>query len=255
MRSAAVFQHAKLITLIALALGATLMARQAHAQATLSPGEPADNFTAGNWLANVSGPMDLVFLPDGRALVILKGGEIVVRTKDGQLVRNAAQVPVKPLDNEQGLLGVAAHPDFSSNKTVFLYGSIGETLADKNQIFTAKVGDDHKLTLDTAAPLFKFEGPHKHMGGSIIIHKRQLYIAIGDSGSQMHPPINKFASCLNKPHGKILRMELDGAPAADNPLSSEAMVTGCTLETRTTGAFGLYPPEKRVFAWGLRNPF
>jgi hypothetical protein len=32
-------------------------------------------------------------------------------------------------------------------------------------------------------------------------------------------------------------------------------VTGCTTETRTTGNFSMQPPDRRIWAWGLRNPF
>ena len=32
-------------------------------------------------------------------------------------------------------------------------------------------------------------------------------------------------------------------------------VTGCTTETRTTGGFSMQPPDRRIWAWGLRNPF
>ena len=36
-------------------------------------------------------------------------------------------------------------------------------------------------------------------------------MATGDSGTQNPLPINKYASRLNKPNGKILRMNLDGS--------------------------------------------
>ncbi len=37
-----------------------------------------------------------------------------------------------------------------------------------------------------------------------------LYIAVGDTGANATPPVNKFGSCLNKGNGKILRVNLDG---------------------------------------------
>jgi glucose/arabinose dehydrogenase len=237
----------------ALALAATGAA--ARAQVMLAPGEPADSFTTANWVANVPGPMDVVFLPDGRALILGKTGEVVVRTAEGTLVRNAGTMPVKAIDNEQGLLGAVAHTDFASNKTIFFYASIGAEVANKNQILRGTIGDDHKLTFDLDNPLIVFEGPHKHQGSGLHLHKGLLYVATGDSGSQNPLPTNKYASCLNKPNGKILRMNLDGSAPADNPLAGMTQVTGCTTETRTTGGFSMQPPDRRIWAWGLRNPF
>jgi len=43
-----------------------------------------------------------------------------------------------------------------------------------------------------------------------------------------------------------------GQPAADNPLVGMDMVTGCDS---TGGAFKMVAPDKRIFAWGFRNPY
>jgi glucose/arabinose dehydrogenase len=243
---------ASVCTALALALATAV---GAHAQVRLAPGEPADSFATSNWVANVPGPMDVVFLPDGRALILGKTGEVVVRTAEGMLVRNAGTVAVKAIDNEQGLLGAVAHPDYASNRTIFFYASIGAEVANKNQIFRGTIGDDHKLSFDTANPLIVFEGPHKHQGSGLHLHKGLLYVATGDSGSQNPLPTNPYASCLNKPTGKILRMNPDGSAPADNPLVGMTQVTGCTTETRTAGGFSMQPPDRRIWAWGLRNPF
>jgi MYXO-CTERM domain-containing protein len=62
-----------------------------------------------------------------------------------------------------------------------------------------------------------------------------------------------YGACLNKPNGKILRVRLDGTVPDDNPLSSLAMATSCA--TRTGGMFAMAPPDKRIWAWGFRNPW
>jgi MYXO-CTERM domain-containing protein len=165
-------------------------------------------------------------------------------------------MPIKRLTaTEHGLLGVVVHPDFASNKTVFFHASIGETAADKDQVIRATISDDNKITFDYANPIFKIESPEKHNGSMMLIHKGMLWMAIGDSGADATPPVTKYASCLNKPNGKILRMNLDGSAPADNPLSDVPMVTACTTANRTSGPFSMAPPEKRIWAWGLRQPY
>jgi MYXO-CTERM domain-containing protein len=89
----------------------------------------------------------------------------------------------------------------------------------------------------------------------MIIHKGFLWMAIGDTGADATPPVIRYAACLNKPNGKILRMNLDGSAPADNPLSDLAMVTGCTTAARTSGAYSMQPPDKRIWAWGFRQPY
>jgi MYXO-CTERM domain-containing protein len=208
------------------------------------------------WLNGVSNVMDMGFTPDGRVLILQDAGSIIIRTRDGMVLKNVAQVPIKRLTaTEHGLLGVVVDPDFAQNHTVYFHASIGDTVADKNQIFRATLSDDNKLTFDYANPLFKYESPEKHNGSMMMIHKGYLYIAIGDSGGDATPPVIHYPSCLNKANGKILRMGLDGSAPADNPLSNLSMVTGCTTDTRLSGAFSMQPPEKRIWAWGFRQPF
>jgi hypothetical protein len=84
------------------------------------------------------------------------------------------------------------------------------------------------------------------------IYNNQLYIGVGDTGANATPPTNKFGSCLNQANGKILRINLDGSIPNDNPLYNVATVTSCTS---TGSAFGTAAPDKRIWAWGLRNPF
>ena len=234
---------------------ALALASPARAQ-RLEPGEPEQLFQMTGWVAGVPSAMDLALLPDGRAVIVQQPGDVTIRTADGAVIRNVARFPIKPLTKtEHGLLGVVAHPDFAQNRTLYFYASIGATVADKDQIVKATLSDDNKLTIDYDRPLAKFESPEKHNGSVMIIHKGLLYIGVGDSGGDATPPTNKYASCLNNPKGKILRFGLDGSIPADNPLVDLAQVTGCTTETRTTGGFSMQPPDKRIYAWGMRNPY
>jgi MYXO-CTERM domain-containing protein len=151
------------------------------------------------------------------------------------------------------LLGVVAHPEFATNKTIFLYASIGD-VANRHKVLKATVADDNSVSVDLRNPIIDrgLEGPANHNGGGLIIHKGHLYVSVGDTGANSTPPRNKYASCLNKPNGKILRVQLDGAIPADNPLSSLNMVTGCDS---VSGDFGMRAPDKRIFAWGMRNAY
>jgi glucose/arabinose dehydrogenase len=74
--------------------------------------------------ASFSRPVQIVFLPDGRKLVVEQGGRVWTMTSTGsQMGTPFIDLSTKVLSNtDRGLLGVALDPDFSTNRWVyFLY--------------------------------------------------------------------------------------------------------------------------------------
>lgn len=235
----------------------------ARAQAQLM-GDAAAKFTVENFVTGVSVPTDIAFLPGGRAVVTLKGGEAVVVLPDGTLRRNTAAMLAwpAPIDagSEKGLLGVVADPSFAANKTLYFFASTGNDNLNKHKIYKATIDDTNTIKLGAAIVDMGLEGPANHDGGGLIVHNNQLYISVGDTGLNNTPPLNKYGTCLNNPNGKILRVNLDGSIPDDNPLTALAEVTACDTQPRDKGTlagtnFNRAAPDKRVYAWGMRNPF
>lgn len=234
------------------------LAKPAHAQ--LSAGEPKDKFSFEYWMMSLGGPTDVAFLPDGRAVVTLKDGHLVIRKANGDVSGADGPAAFKvDSDSEKGLLGVVADPDFATNKTLYFYASDGPTAADKHRVRKATLSDDNKLTI-ADPPLVGggttfpgLQGPANHDGGGMQIHNGYLFIGVGDTGANATPPVNKYGTCLNHANGKILRVKLsDGSVPTDNPLVGLTSVTSCDS---VTGAFGTKAPDTRIYAWGFRNPF
>lgn len=244
---------------VAIVLGALAIhdARPAHADlAPLFVGKIAVDTS---YVTGAPAATDIAFSGDGRALVTEKGGQILVRRPGGS-VATIAYPFGGTLDtaSEKGLLGVVADPDVAQNGAFYFYVSNGPT-ADKHRVYRAVLMANDTLTVDATPVLADsrghgpgLEGPANHDGGGLFIFNRQLYIGVGDTGSNATPPVNKYASCLNKGNGKILRINLDGSVPSDNPLVAVASATACATPTGvwTTGA-----PDPRIFAWGLRNPW
>ena len=147
--------------------------------------------------------------------------------------------------NEMGLLGAAVHPDFITNRYVFLYYT---GRSSKNEIETrvARYSVRADGTFDRASEfiLLKFPRPYaNHVGGQMAFDQQgYLYIASGDGGSG-GDPLNKGQN-LNELLGKILRIDVDKteteknyAIPSDNPFVN-------TPNAR---------PE--IWAYGLRNPW
>src|SRR6185295_8792815 len=89
--------------MLALALGGSLVAAP-PAFAQLAAGTPMDNFTLANdYATGITAPTDIAFTPDGRAIITLKRGDVIVRQANGTLVRNTGVFMVDTA-SEKGLL-------------------------------------------------------------------------------------------------------------------------------------------------------
>jgi hypothetical protein len=114
----------------------------------------------------------------------------------------------------------------------------------------------------------ELRGPANHDGGALDIGPDgRLYVGVGDTGCNSGAPpgtvTNYYGTCLaddpsnnGAGNGKILRIELDGAIPADNPLVGATNVTACGASCGTPiSASLLGSPRTTIWAWGFRNPF
>ncbi len=166
---------------------------------------------------------------------ILEQAGRIKKIKNGQLESKLVLDIARRVKSggEMGLLGLAFHPQFTTNRRFFLnYNPSGDSLA-------TVVGEFNADTLAETI-LLKYDQPYSnHKGGMLAFDSHgDLYISAGDGGSGGDPHNN--GQSLDTLLGKILRINVDkgdpyGIPK-DNPLVGK------------TGR-----PE--VFAWGLRNPW
>jgi glucose/arabinose dehydrogenase len=228
-----------------------------HAVAQIGPAFVGKVTVDTGYVTGATQATDIAFSGDGRAVVTLKTGPVLVRRANGSV--NTVAYPfggTLDTDSEKGLLGVVSDP--ASPGTFYFYVSNGPT-NDKHRVYRAALnasdGLDVHPTPIVAASLGVgpgLEGPANHDGGGMWISNGQLYIGVGDTGANNSAPTNKYGSCLNKRNGKILRVNLDGSVPADNPLVGLASVTACTS---VTGGWTSAAPDQRIFAWGFRNPW
>jgi glucose/arabinose dehydrogenase len=149
---------------------------------------------------------------------------------------------------ERGLLGLAFHPAFATNGRLFVhYSRAGDGATVISELAASA---DHQ----TASPaseriIFTLKQPFaNHNGGQLAFGPDGfLYIGLGDGGSANDP----FGNGQNRGVllGKILRIDVDGAPAPDKAYAIP--------ETNPYAAGGTSPgaglPE--IWAYGLRNPW
>ena len=176
----------------------------------------------------------------GRLFVVEQGGAIWI--VDGGVVSTVPFLDISDrvqTGGEEGLLGLAFHPDYDSNGFFYVNytrsGSPGlETVIER---YSVSAGDpdvaDHEsdfLVLEIDQPFNPHNGGDVHFGPD-----GYLYIGMGDGGD------NATAQDLGSLLGKMLRIDVDGgtpyAIPPDNPFVG------------VSGALG------EIWAWGFRNPF
>lgn len=147
-------------------------------------------------------------------------------------------------DFEEGMHGIAFHPDFKNNRRVFLsYSQRGPRRTIVSE-FTVPAGGDFQA--DPASERIVLEYPHplgNHWGGGVAFGPDGLlYIAIGDGGLRDDP--YRLSQNLWSLHGKILRIDVDsrspglayGIPK-DNPFVNRQEI------------------RDEIWAYGFRNPW
>jgi glucose/arabinose dehydrogenase len=147
---------------------------------------------------------------------------------------------------EEGLLGIAFHPDYAANGRVFVYWTGADpdtTESDKNcHVWEFHRGADANVTDGTHKEILDIPHPAaNHNGGDIAFGPDgMLYIGVGDGGggNGQYGTTRVLTTRLSK----MLRIDVDhGDPyahPADNPFADMAA-----------------DEAKDIWLWGLRNPW
>ncbi len=189
---------------------------------------------------------DMQFFPDSehKLLVLQKSGELIEVNLEQGSRQQLATIPVLTA-SEQGLLGVAIHPDFPRIPCIYLNYVLSKHNKDTSRVAEWCVsweGSD-ALWYENKV-VFELEQPYRNHNAGHLIFDAQglLYIPWGDGGSGGDP--QNYAQNLQSYLGKVLRInpeafnnELAYSIPADNPFVGDESI----------------PAE--IYAWGLRNPW
>jgi glucose/arabinose dehydrogenase len=220
---------------------------------------------------NLVSPIGLVTAPDdnSRLYVIDQAGKIWI-IKDGQQLTTpfmdvtSKLVPLLPAYDERGLLGLAFHPDYSTNGRFYVYYQLppraggpqaGVNWNNLSRISEFKVsGNMDVADMNSEKVLLELDDPQSnHNGGTLAFGPDgYLYISIGDGGraNDVAPghvtdwyTVNAGGNGQDidsNLFGNILRIDVNsGSPygiPADNPFVGK-------------------PGKDEIYAFGFRNPF
>jgi glucose/arabinose dehydrogenase len=196
-------------------------------------------------------PWAMAFLPGGDMLVTERPGRLRI-VRNGKLLPQPVEgVPAVSYANQGGLLEVAPHPDFASNRMLYL--TFSKPLDGKEATTALVRGRFENDRLTNVQQLFESVSKGRgHFGGKIAFDgKGFLFLTLGD---RQVPPTGNLeahpAQDLTNHHGTIVRLHDDGRVPADNPFVSR---TGARPEIwsyghRNVQGIGIHPETGDVFA-------
>lgn len=184
----------------------------------------AQTISLENFVSGISNPVEIVASPtsDNRLFVVQQSGTIKIVNENGTIAPdNFLNISnLITFGGERGLLGLAFHPQFSTNRYFFVYynnlqGSIrvSRFTANSSNPNTADVSSE-KILLTIPKPFTNHNGGSIHFGAD-----GYLWISTGDGGSGGDP--NNNAQNKNSLLGKMLRIDVNSDNAynipSDNP--------------------------------------
>src|SRR6266496_836748 len=217
------------------------------------PPPPPPNLTLTTVVSGLSNPLDLKSPPgDNRFFVVEQRGTI--RIIENGVLQAGNFLDIRALTNfdgaEQGLLGLAFHPNYSANRLFYVNytRNTNDPVNPQETViaeFQTLAGNPNQADPDSERILLTVSQPFtNHKGGQLVFGPDNLlYIGLGDGGSGGDPLNN--AQNLTVLLGKILRIGVD-------PPFSSNLQYAIPADNPFVGGSGL-PSE--IWAYGLRNPW
>jgi len=185
-------------------------------------------------VAELEDPWAMTFLPDGKALVTEKGGNLqLVDPADGAKTKVGGTPTV--VDSGQGGLGdVIPGPTFARDRGIYLSwieegeGGTGAVIG------RAVLGQGPKPKLEELKIIWRQDKTKGdgHFSHRMTISPDQKYLFVTSGERQKESPAQDLDTNL----GKVLRLNLDGTPAANNPFADRGGVSA------------------EIWSYGQRNP-
>jgi glucose/arabinose dehydrogenase len=213
---------------------ASFLARAGGLPAMAPPPRPALS-----WDLVVDGldaPVQALTPPGEERLLIVEQAGVISSFESGSLSTFLDIQDDVLFGGERGLLSIAVHPDYPDDRRIFAwyYGNDARTyLVEFDVSADLQSASSPRTVLSVAQPA------GNHNGGFVSFGEDgYLYLSLGDGGGGND--VYQNARNLNTLLGKIIRIDVDGAPPYENPADNPYV-----------GEIGL----DEIWASGLRNPW
>ena len=191
-------------------------------------------------VARFDQPWAMTFLPDGRLLVTEKPGRLRLINVATKQIGEIIGVPAVAYGGQGGLGDVVLHPQFASNRWVYLSyaeegtgGVRGAAVARAVLNLDASGNNRSRSNLQVLWRQIKVSGDAHYSHRIAFDRDGKLWISSGERQKGM--PAQDLQSNL----GKILRLNADGSIPADNPFVNEGGVAAQVWSLGHRNVYGL----------------
>lgn len=174
-------------------------------------------------------PWSMAWLPSGDMLVTERPGRLRI-VRNGRLLPDPVPgLPRVRVGGQGGLLDVVVHPQYASNRLVYLsYAKpSADTLQGTTAVIRARFEHDRLTDVQEIFEAKVWSRSRGHHGSRLVFDgKGHLFISLGDR--QVDPAGDLAAhpaQDLTNHFGKIVRLNEDGSLPADNPFYGRSTAT------------------------------
>ena len=200
---------------------------------------------------SVAKPLFLTHANDGtnRIAVVQQNGIIRLFRNDSTVTSATAFLNItnklSSSDGEQGLLGLAFHPNYGANGYFYVNYTAPNPLRTVVARYSVSQNNPNRADSLSEFKILEINQPFTNHNGGMILFGTDgyLYVGMGDGGSGGDPQNN--GQNLSVLLGKILRINVDAVTATtnydiapDNPFKGNTQGIG-----------------EEIWAWGFRNPW
>ena len=191
-------------------------------------------------------PWGIDFLPDGRMIVTEKPGRLRIVERNGRVSPPIRGLPRVRSAGQGGLLDVTLHPDFGSNRLVYL--SFTEPGTDGTNTTSVLRGQLDGTALNKVQIIFRqmpMLSGSGHYGSRIVFSPDgKMFVTLGDRQRFSYRPLIQD---LGNHLGTVVRLHPDGRVPEDNPYADGARPEIWSYGHRNIQGADIHPVTGRLW--------
>lgn len=203
------------------------------------------NFIVRSLVTDLDHPWAMAFISADEILVSERPGTLYLISDGYERRRTIAGLPTVAAVGQGGLLDIALHPEFNSNRLVYFSFAASGPRGEGTEVARGKLQGERLADVEIIFRALPKSNGGRHFGSRLLFGPDgYLYITLGERGQRPQ------AQALSTHPGSIIRLHDDGRVPADNPFVANitARPEIYTYGNRNVQGIALQPGTDRIWA-------